>query len=219
VSEDIRIIHGDCREVMKMLDLGNVAAVVTDPPYGISFVKGDSGREVSGRRSLRRCADPILGDDNPFDPRPFLGWPCVLFGANHYYNRLPDGGTFHAWDKKCHSTLEDSFSDVEFIWTNWACKSRIISYLWKGVQQAGEKGRPKYHVSQKPVRVMCRLLEKFTKPGDLVVDPYAGSGSTLLACLKTGRRGIGIEVDPAHVATSRRRIEAARTPLFTEALP
>jgi DNA modification methylase len=93
-------------------------------------------------------------------------------------------------------------------------KSEVIEHLWKGVQQASEKGARKHHVSQKPVRVMRHLIERYTKPGDLVVDPYAGSGSTGVACLKSGRRCILIEADARHLPTIHRRIDEARTPLF-----
>jgi site-specific DNA-methyltransferase (adenine-specific) len=211
---DVRLILGDCHEVLSTLDPESIDIVVTDPPYGIGFVKQETGRRVRGRTSVRRNAGGILGDDKPFDPTPFLKWPCVMFGANHYYDRLPPGGTFHAWDKRSYSTLEDSFSDVEFIWTSWPCKSRIISHLWKGVLQGSEKGKPKYHVSQKPVAVMTQLLEWFTKPGDVILDPFAGSGSTLVACLKTGRSGIGIEVDERYIPIINHRTADAMTPLF-----
>jgi site-specific DNA-methyltransferase (adenine-specific) len=220
VSEDVRLIHGDSIHLLGSLSELPAGErpdwVVTDPPYGINFAKGAGGREVDGRKSLRRGTDPIIGDDRPFDPSPFLDrWPCVFFGADHFSHRLPPGGSWHVWDKRAYSTIEDSFADMEFVWSSVPHKSEIIEHLWKGVQQASEKGKPKYHVSQKPVRVMCRLLEMFTKPGDLVFDPYCGSGSTLLACLKTGRRGIGVDLDPKYIPIARRRIDAARTPLFS----
>jgi site-specific DNA-methyltransferase (adenine-specific) len=199
---------GDCLEVLKTLEDGSVDAVVTDPPYGIQFVKGNTGRVVAGRKSLRRNGDPIVGDERPFDPSPWLRWPCVMFGADHFRLRLPEGGSFHAWDKKAHSTLNDSFSDVEFIWSSKRGKSRIVSHLWKGVQQATEKGRPKYHVSQKPIAVMAQLIEWFTEPGDTVLDPYMGSGSTGVACVRTGRNFIGVEIDPTCHAIAERRIAA-----------
>jgi site-specific DNA-methyltransferase (adenine-specific) len=212
MSDEITIIHGDCREILPTLAFD---AIVSDPPYGIAFQKGEGGRGTRGSKSVpRRNLDSILGDDEPFDPSHLLAWPCVLFGADHFRARLPETGSFHAWDKKAYSTLDDSFSDVEFIWSSQGGKSRIISHLWKGVQQASEKNAPKYHVSQKPVRVMVQLIEWFTKPGDVICDPYAGSGSTGIACLKTGRRCILIENDPKYLPIIRHRVEAARTPLF-----
>jgi site-specific DNA-methyltransferase (adenine-specific) len=211
---DARLILGDCREVMATLVDEPIAWVVTDPPYGIGFAKGDGGREVNGYRSLRRGTDPILGDDQPFDPTPFLRWPSIFFGADHFAERLPVGGSWHVWDKRAYSTIEDSYANVEFIWASVKAKSEIIEHLWKGVQQASEKGKPKYHVSQKPVRVLRHLIERFTKPGDLILDPFMGSGTTGVACLKTGRRFIGIEIDPTYHAIAERRLAEAATPLL-----
>ena len=211
---DIQIIQGDCREIIQGLQ-EPIDFVVSDPPYGIDYVHGGGGRSPQGDFNPVRHYDPIAGDDESFDPTFLLRWPCVLFGADHYCNRLPAGGSFHAWDKITTSTLDDSFSDAEFIWTSWKCKARIIKHLWKGILRDGkEKGVRKVHVSQKPVAVMVQLLEWFTKPGDTVLDPFAGSGSTLVACLKTGRRGIGIEIDPRYIPTIERRVAEARTPLF-----
>jgi DNA modification methylase len=56
--------------------------------------------------------------------------------------------------------------------------------------------------------------DEFTKPGDTILDPYAGSGSTIVACMKTGRRCIGIEIDPDYLPIIERRVKAAETPLF-----
>jgi site-specific DNA-methyltransferase (adenine-specific)/modification methylase len=208
----VTLHEGDCYAMLA--DLPRDAVIVSDPPYGDSFCRNEGGGKVAGQWIPRRNRNGVHGYDKPFDPTPLLGWRCVLFGADHYANRLPDGGCFHAWDKRSYSTLDDSFSDVEFIWTSWKCKARIISHLWKGVQQETEKNTPKFHINQKPVAVMRQLLEWFTKPEDLIIDPFAGSGSTLVACLKTGRRGIGIEIDPQYAAVARRRIRDAETPMF-----
>lgn len=216
MTESARVILGDCLDVLPSLAGEPVACIITDPPYGIDFRKGPSGNVVAGRESARRITKWTHGDDRPFDPNPWLKWPCVFFGADHFSDRLPAGGSWHVWDKRAYSTLDDSFADLEFIWSSMPGKSEIIEHLWKGVLQASEKGRPKYHVNQKPVRVMRHLVERFTKPGDLVVDPYAGSGSTLLACVKSGRRAIGIDIDPENVATARRRLAEAATPLFDD---
>lgn len=216
--DDVRLIHGDWRDVLPTLGDEPIAWVITDPPYGISFAKNAGGRSVVGRNRGINCRKPdpgpIHGDDKPFEPSPFLRWPCVFFGANHFAQRLPEGGSWHVWDKRAYSTINDSFADIEFIWASVPSKSEVIEHLWKGVQQASEKGSPKYHVSQKPVRVMKHLIEKYTKPGDLILDAFAGSCSTLVACLKTGRRGIGIEIDEKYIGPGLRRIEAARMPLF-----
>lgn len=209
LAEGVSVILGDCREVLS--DLPDAMAVVSDVPYGINWRRGEGGSAVRGTKSpaVRLSAKPIAGDDQPFDPAPLLRFSeVVVFGANHYCDRLPPG-KWHAWDKLHGWPSHDNNSDVEFIWQKGKPgASRIISHLWKGVQQDSEKGLPKVHQSQKPVTVMEWCLGLV--PSHLtVLDPYMGSGSTGVAAVKLGRRFIGIEVDERHFDTARARIEAA----------
>jgi hypothetical protein len=81
-----RLILGDCLQVMPCL--GRFDAVVTDPPYGIGYVHGAEKRKFASAHNEK----PIIGDDQPFDPAPFLGFDCVFWGANHFASRLPGGG-------------------------------------------------------------------------------------------------------------------------------
>ena len=213
---DAVLYHGDAYEIVPTLT--GIDACVSDPPYGISFQKGVGGK---GLNQGRRHTDPIHGDDKPFDPSLFLTrdsedaplrvkWPCVLFGGNHFSTRLPDGGTFHAWDKLGGmESFGDSFSDVEFAWISWRCASRIKRYLWKGVLQDGEKGKPKYHVSQKPIEVMAWCLD-MVPDAKTILDPFMGSGSTGVACAKRGRRFIGIEYERKHFDVACKRIDEAQ---------
>lgn len=214
LAEGVTCILGECLEVLPTL--GAVDAVISDPPYGISFQKGASGLGIHPGRV--RNLGPIKGDDVPFDPSPLIRWPCVLFGANHYYARLPDGGTFHTWDKSRGVGPDDSFSDAEYIWTSDRRKSEVFRYLWKGVLQDGEKHSPKFHVSQKPIALMEWCFH-FVPSAVHVLDPYMGSGSTGVAAARLGKRFTGIEIDEAHFATACRRIEAAlkQPDLFIEA--
>lgn len=208
VIGDATLYCGSMEDVLPTL--ADVDCVVSDPPYGISFEKGASGIGLHPDR--RRHAGTIFGDDGPFDPATLLRWPCVLFGGNHFYARLPDGGTFHTWDKSRGVGPQDSFSDAEYIWTSWRRKSEVFRYLWKGVLQDGEKGLPKYHVSQKPIAVMEWCL-RFVPDAETVVDPFCGSGSTGVACARQGRRFIGIEIEPRYFDIACKRIaEAYRQP-------
>jgi site-specific DNA-methyltransferase (adenine-specific) len=202
IAEGVTLYLGDCREILPTL--GKVDAVISDPPYGIAFKKGTSGKGVGAGRN----SEAIAGDDKPFDPALLLQWPCVLFGGNHYYARLPDGGTFHVWDKAHGTSLIDSFSDAEFVWTSWRCKSEVFRYLWKGTLQAGEKGVPKYHISQKPIEVMKWCLG-FVRDAETILDPFMGSGSTGVAAVTRGFNFIGIEIDPKHFDVACGRIQAA----------
>lgn len=221
---DATLYLGDCRDC----DLPREgAAIVSDPPYGIAFVKGSGGGPVqnmrhlpNGGRAFTRNDQAISGDAQPFDPSHLLGWShVILFGGNHFYARLPDGGTFHVWDKHCGRGTADSFSDAEFFWTSWRRKSEVFRYLWKGVLQDGEKGEPKFHVSQKPLALMRFCIGLTDEPA--IIDPYMGSGSTGVACAQLGRRFIGIELHEPYFDIACRRIEqATRQPrLFDEPAP
>jgi site-specific DNA-methyltransferase (adenine-specific) len=201
--------HGDCREVLPLLE--GVNALVSDPPYGIAYQHSGGGRAAPGAKlpPVRNANRPIAGDASPFDPAHLLGFPSVLiFGADHYRDRLPQGGTFVAWDKSCGMGPADSFADAEFAWTNARVKRNVLRYLWKGVacEKAGEENGKRYHPTQKPVGLMQRCIELLPY-AELICDPYMGGGSTGLAALRMGRRFIGVEIDRRHFDVACERIE------------
>lgn len=205
---------GDCREILPTLP--KVDAVITDPPYGIAYQHNGGGagtqgqRERPGNRNARR---PIAGDDAPFDPAHLLGVaPMVLmFGADHFRARLPDGGTWIAWDKHCGRGPNDSFADAEFAWANFRVKRNMIRYLWKGVacEKAGEEHGRRYHPTTKPQGVMHACLD-MVPAAKVICDPYMGSGSTGVAAVSRGLAFIGCEIDSGHFDTACMRIEDAQ---------
>lgn len=203
----VTLYCGDCLEILPTLAPGSVDAVVTDPPYKTAYVHTGEGMPVNGRFSCRRLAEPVKGYDQQFDPRPFLSFPCVMFGADQYCDKLSGGGVFHVWDKACGVGPDDSFSDVEIIWTSWQMARVVIRYLWKGVCQQGEKSRKKMHPSQKPESVMSRVISLVDEKHNVIFDPYMGSGTTGVACVRLGRRFIGIELEPKYYAIAKRRIQ------------
>jgi site-specific DNA-methyltransferase (adenine-specific) len=211
LSDAITIINADCREWS-----GNADAVISDPPYGIAYTAGVPSRlNSTGNVNL----GSIIGDDDKFDPSRWTDFPAViLWGANHFARRLPCGGRWLAWNKL--GTLEpwDQFSDVEFAWNNRKGADKIFSHLWKGLCQAG-RGEKRRHPMQKPVELMVWCFEQAkVSDGATVLDPYMGSGTTGIACIRTGRRFIGIEIDEQHYQTARRRLmnEIAQTNLFRQ---
>lgn len=211
---DVVLVNADCLEILPMLEAGSVDAVVTDPPYKTKYTVNGPGMPVRGRYSCRRLAANVSGYSEDFDPSHLLDWPCVLFGADQYCDKLTTDGVFHVWDKSHSGGPQDSFSDVEIIWTSWRRSREIIRYLWKGVCQDGEKGRKKLHQSQKPEAVMIRCVNMTT--AETICDPYVGSGTTAVACIRTGRKCIGIELDPKYyeIAIKRCQDEYARTALL-----
>ena len=121
--------HGDCRELRHALQ--PVDAVISDPPYGqrlktnIAYASGTKKRMVPQRGggalevSPQIWPDTIHGDDEPFDPAPWLALAprVLLWGAHKFHDRLPDGGTWLVWDKVPTGKLRDQ-GDGEAAWLN-----------------------------------------------------------------------------------------------------
>ena len=199
---------GDCLDILPILDKGAIDAVVTDPPYGIGYAHGGGKSALVNRK-------PIVGDDRPFDPAPWFCFPkLLLWGADCFKTRLPEGGTMLCWDKSCGAGPADVFLDAEYAWMSVRNARCIYRHLWKGLLRAGEgaSSRAKrLHPSQKPVELMRWCLEPLRVGiGKVVLDPYMGVGSTGVACVTSGRKFIGIEIDPEYFEMACRRIEAAQ---------
>lgn len=210
-NENVTLWHGDCREWS-----GKADAVVSDPPYGAWLARnnGKRGRllrseslgasnHTSAAGIAGRVCAPIHGDGEAFDPAPWIAFPeCWLWGANWFAGKIPDGGAWHIWDKRC-GIASNNFGDAEIAWCSNYSPTRICRLVWNGMIK-GERGALE-HPTQKPVKVMKWALEFVT--GATVLDPYAGSGTTLIAALETGRKAIGIEIDERWVEVARRRLE------------
>ena len=202
-----QVIHGDCLEVLPTL--GKVDAVVTDPPYGISYNHGDDpqGKQAP---SHRLNLDPVAGDDKPFNPSPFLGFrKVILWGANCYADRLPINPAWICFDKVLRNNLKLRIGEFELAWTNFLRRPRMFRHLWSGAYRESEQGTS-HHPTQKPVALMrwCVKLCDL-EPGSTILDPFCGSGTTGVACVQTGRRFIGIEIDPGYADIARARIAKA----------
>jgi len=208
---------GDCLEILPDIRK-QVDAVVSDPPYGIGYIgRGNSGNTSSVHNPpLFHVTRQIIGDDSRFDDvNQFIGFDKVLlFGANYYAHSLPENGEWLVWDKSCGAGPNDNFRDAEFIWSSVKTPRTIYRHLWKGLIRSGEDGSAaskRKHPSQKPVELMRWCLETARIGlGKTVLDPYMGSGSTGVACVTSGRKFIGIEIDPDYFAIACARIEKAQ---------
>lgn len=199
-QDGFQIFHGDCREVVSLLD--GIDAVISDVPYGMNW-NTDTTRFSGGKQVVSRGKDwgkPIHEDNQPFDPEPWLQFPrVVLFGSNHYASRLPLGTTL-IWVKRNEEAYGSFLSDAEMAWM----KGGHGIYCFRDVPNIKDRG---LHPTQKPVPLMAWCIEKAGVPvGGLVLDPFMGSGTTLVAAKETGRRGVGIEVDESYCEIAANRL-------------
>ena len=220
-----RILLGDCLEILPTLDTSEVAAVLADPPYGMKWnAKGRIGRPSSVATAggvYGRDWGGIHGDDTPFDPSMLLeiGKPLVTWGANHYASRLPDSPGWLIWDKKRGGTAGRGFtgSDCELAWCSETGDCTAIFCLyWDGFRRDCEVG-DHFHPTQKPVALMIWCLSFL--PTGLILDPFAGSCTVAVACARTGRRSISIEIERKYfeIGIDRMEREAKRHPLLEQA--
>lgn len=206
----VMLYRGDCLEIAPMLK-SVVDAVISDPPYGMNLNTDNSRFSGGNVASISRRGNGIgtgggagiIGDDKPFDPAPWLDYPnVVLFGSNHFGERLPVGTTL-VWLKRHDAGFGSFLSDAEVAWM----KGGHGVYAKRDLSMNGET-LTRQHPCQKPVPLMAWVMERAKVPeGGMVLDPYMGSGSTIIAALRTGRKAIGIEKDPEHFKAALDRIQ------------
>jgi len=221
VSGGVALYRGDCLDILSHI---KADAVISDPPYGMGW-NTDSTRFSGGsvtRGIGREDWGEIPNDGVPFDPSPWLAWKkVVLFGANHFAARLPVGTTL-VWIKKDEHLWGSFLSDAELGWMKGGHGVYVKRIPWsppaRAIDYGGDVTRPKgIHPTQKPVALMAWCMDKAkVQEGATVLDPYMGSGSTIIAAIRTGRKAIGIEKDPKHFQTAVERIkrELAQGDLF-----
>lgn len=195
-----RLLCGDSTNVQhveRLMGREKADMCLADPPYGISYSPGGGGKGAFGGNAHKKFSakNIVIGDSTPFEPGIFLTYPIViLWGANHYASRLPDSPSWFVWDKReADSVL--SFADCEMAWTNISGNARMFRHMWNGVAKASECGQTRFHPTQKPIALMEWCI---SRGGNVlnIIDPFLGSGSTLIACEKTNRRCFGMEIDP-----------------------
>jgi DNA modification methylase len=209
VIGDATLYLGDCRDVLPSLG-GGVDAVVTDPPYGIGkdgqvrTSGGNGGRKAyafKGWDAERPDADllVLLHSLSPI---------CVMWGGNYFADILPPASKWLVWDKGQRINQ----SDGELAYTSLSGALRICTMNRVELMTDGAE-----HPTQKPVKLMQWTLAQVGMPRR-VLDPFMGSGTTGVACMKHGLTFVGIERDPEFFDIACRRIEDAyRQPrLFEE---
>jgi DNA modification methylase len=215
-AEPVKVIHGDCIEVLRGILGGSVDAVITDPPYGINLRDNSQGGRYGRKRTAWEYG--ISGDETPEVGAKLLAWceeqnlPTVAFASP----RLPWPGKWSSllvWDK---GGAVGGGGDVKRCWKQtW----ELIQVTRLGSLRCGRDAAvlrfhampslSAEHPAAKPVDLMRYLIRQTTDPGDTILDPFAGSGSTGVAAIKEGRRCILIEREAKHVAIAQRRIDEA----------
>lgn len=205
------LYHADWRDVLP--SLSGVDLVLTDPPYGVGLntryrSAGRGNSASAGHNSTAQAQDypPILGDDKPFDPMPFIGYPgVVLWGANYYADKLPPRGSWLVWDKRNGAGFNDG-ADAELAWVGGVSGTvpRLFAHRWNGMIKASEQNKRRVHPTQKPVALMAWCLSFFPDTR-FVLDPFCGSGPVPRACKDRQIKCTAIEIVEAYCERTAER--------------
>ena len=191
-ADGVTIYHGDCRDVLPTL--APVDLLLTDPPYGIDTTGGWPGR-----------TKPLPWDRAPVNDITAICASArdqIIWGGNYY--PLPPSRGWLVWFKR---DSVPTAASVELAWTSFDMNARLIDHTIAATN-AERVGHP----TQKPERVMAWSLS-FAPQAQTVLDPFAGSGTTLVVAKRMGRRAIGIELDERYCEIAARRLSQRALPL------
>lgn len=199
------IYHGDCRHILPGLPKCDL--LCTDPPYGINVA---NMHEDSGRQPGRSVAPKGQYVKQEWDLAPAskdlldlaISWARygIIFGGNYF--SLPPARCILVWDKVNGA---NKFADAELAWTNLDKPVRIKRHMWNGMLREG--GEPRYeHPTQKPLEVMQWAISHAPEGCRTIIDPFMGSGTTLVAAKNLGRKAIGIEIEERYCEIAAKRL-------------
>lgn len=215
-NEGVKLIHGDCLEVMKSIPSGSIDMILTDPPYGMNLTPQ---RETSKFHGVKIKNDNNLLWVDSFFEECFRvtkkNTGSFFFCSHHciaeFISAARKAGfevkNILTWDKK-HFGMGGNWRPVtEFIILcvkgRFVTKSNNLSNILTFSKVHHSRA---VHPTQKPIDLLCHLIEEPDYDPELILDPFMGSGSTGVACINTGRRFIGIEMDADYLAIAEARI-------------
>lgn len=180
-----KIILGDCVKVMKTLSLPDNTVIITDPPYPDYYAEE------------YKYFDGILEFLRDLPYRQLIFWSAKVDFPLDYT-------AIHIWDKKVPTTPYERIFE-----RNGKTHYKLYSDYLINSPVAAKYARDIFneHPSQKPIRLIKKLVAEFSQEGDLILDPFAGSGTTLKAAKDLNRRYLGIEINPDYVKIAQDRLK------------
>jgi hypothetical protein len=180
----VDLILGDCHE----FEIPPFDVVITDPPYPDYYTDEYQYR------------DGMIDFLNDYDCRQLVFWSAKVDFPLDYT-------AIHIWDKAIGISAYERIFE-----RNGGEGYKLFREMSIFSSVRAQIGGDKFynHPSQKPARLIRKLLLEFTKPGDTVADFFAGSGTTAVACVQTGRNFIGYEIDPKYHAIAMQRVHEAQ---------
>lgn len=218
-----KIICGDCLEVMKEIPNNIIDLVITDPPYSINYESGHIKQSKDKNYSQKQ---KVNWDNFDLKTFPFNEIFRILKNNSHLYVfmgfqnlwKMPPPDRLLIWDK----INECGMGDL----TDWGYSFECILLYKKGKRALNGKREPSIikshkltnfkmqdniknkilHPSEKPLKIITKLIEKSSNPNNIILDPFLGSGTTAVACKMLNRNFIGIEKNPDYCKIAEKRL-------------
>ena len=222
-----RLICGDSTDVVvidRLMDGVKADMVFTDPPYGMNLDTDFSKMHSENNHDFQASKKPSKGGKydsgkvDEFHPEMINAVfetgaeEIFLWGADYYAELLPNknSGSWIVWDKRMNDTddLQDGRNAMdlgygscfELCWSKKRHKRDIARVKWSGLfGMEKEDTKKRVHPTQKPIKLAGWFLDRYSKEGQVIVDLFGGSGSTLIACEQLNRKCYMCELDPHYI--------------------
>lgn len=207
------IICGDSLSIMRTFKDKSFDLVLCDPPYGIGEAAGKNksrGLLATSKDYGNEDWDDAIPNKEYFSEIMRVSKNQIIFGGNYF--GLPASPCWIVWDKDNGAT---DFADCEIAWTSFTTAVRRFRFRWQGMLQEDMKHKEiRQHPTQKPVELFKWIIEKYTDQTHTILDPFMGSGTTLVAAKHLKRNAVGIEISEKYCKIAQERLDTTPNPLF-----
>jgi site-specific DNA-methyltransferase (adenine-specific) len=208
-----KIIQGDCLSVLPQLPSESVDLLLTDPPYGMRYRGKRWGKPMQGDADLSWFRPFIQEAYRVLKPNTHACLFCNEYGLATFRAEMAAAGfkvkRLLVWVKDQHTAgdlVGDYANRTEYLLFGHKGRRLLNGHRDANVLFFKRAGRRRDHPTEKPVDMLRYLIEKSSAPGELVLDPFAGSGSICRAAKDLGRHFLGIEIDPTYAEIARRSV-------------
>jgi len=213
-----KIILGDCREILRRMPAESVDLLLTDPPYGMRYRSSAGSRLIVGDDDLSWFRPFICEAFRVLKPNTHAYLFCNEYGLATFRTEMAAAGfkvkRLLVWVKDQHTAGDlpgDYANRTEYLLFGHKGRRLLNGHRDTNVLFFKRVGRRRDHPTEKPEAMLRYLIEKSSTLGELVLDPFAGSGTTCKASKDLGRRYLGIEIDPRYGEIAQRRMRAMRS--------
>ena len=211
------IIRGDCLKVLPKLPAGSIDLLLTDPPYGMRYLAKAGSRPIVGDDDLSWFAPVIRECYRVLRPNTHAYVFCNEYGLATFRAEMAAAGfkvkRLLVWVKDQHTAGDlggDYANRTEYVLFGHKGRRLLNGHRDPNVLFFKRAGHRRDHPTEKPEEMLRYLIAKSSAPGELVLDPFAGSGTTCRAARDLGRRYLGIEIDPRYAEIARRRLGTSK---------